>query len=264
MQPIAIYPSGFRPSAPRDLIRIGAKFDGGYVLPERLLAATRGLLSFGLCDEWTFEAEFARRSGARVVCFDPSVDRMFWLGKLLAGLGYGVARLDPAKIRRGFRGIDYARFFDGKHHRHIKAAIGKGVNAVSLPRALEMAGLDEPIFLKMDIEGWEYRILDDVIATRAKFTGLAIEFHDVDLHEDRILAFIRAIADHHVLVHFHANSHTTVLEGGRALVIELSFMNRALMAPGEALEHHSLPIAGLDAPNLPHNIDAPVAFNEAA
>jgi hypothetical protein len=261
---VPVYPFLFRSSATYDLVRIGAKFDGGYVLPERVLSATRGLLSFGLSDEWTFEAEFCRRSGARVVCFDPSVTTAFWLRKLLAGFGRGVPALDAARMRRGFRFIDYVRYFDGQHHRHVRAAIGMGAEMIGLPRAIELAALDEPMFLKMDIEGSEYRILPELVSLRGRFSGLAVEFHDVDLHECRILDFIRAISDRFVLVHFHANSHTTILPDGRALVVEMSFMNRDLLSPGEVLHYRSLPIPGLDAPNLPHDIDAPVAFREAA
>lgn len=261
---MSLYPHEFRPRATKDLVRVGARYDGGYVIPERLIAVTRGLLSFGLNDEWEFERQFAEKSNAKVVCFDPSVDRMFWVRKFAAGLGKGVLQLDAGRMRRGLRFIDYARFFDGLKHVHVPRPIGNGVGAVPLAQALELAKLAEPIFLKMDIEGWEYRILDEVVRERRRFSGMAIEFHDVDLHEDRISAFIKAVDDSQILVHFHANSHTAVGPGGSALVVEMSFMSRTLLTTGENPAYIPLPLQGLDAPNLPHNQEAVVKFRESA
>ena len=36
-------------------------------------------------------------------------------------------------------------------------------------------------FVKMDIEGSEYRVLDDLLKHWGNIVGLAIEFHDVDI-----------------------------------------------------------------------------------
>ena len=36
----------------------------------------------------------------------------------------------------------------------------------------------KPIFLKIDIEGWEYRLLKDLITYSEVIEGLVIEFHD--------------------------------------------------------------------------------------
>lgn len=46
------------------------------------------------------------------------------------------------------------------------------------------------LFLKIDIEGFEYRILDEIIQYSDILTGVVIEFHDCDLHMHRILKFI--------------------------------------------------------------------------
>lgn len=235
------------------------------MISRRMVGATRGLLSFGLSDEWEFEAEFARSADLPVVCFDPSVNITFWAKKFAAGLTKGAANLDSKRIRRGLRFIDYARFFDGKRHRHVRKAIGyTGPVSLSFGDALKEAALPSPLLLKMDIEGWEYRVLPELVAARESFTGLIIEFHDVDLHEKRIVDFVRNISDRFMLIHFHANSHTTVGPDGLALVIELTFMARDLLQPGEALNTHALPIVGLDAPNIPGDVEATVTFGAGA
>ena len=44
-------------------------------------------------------------------------------------------------------------------------------------------------FLKIDIEGNEYRILQDIIENQNYLEGLVIEFHNSDLMEERIIEF---------------------------------------------------------------------------
>jgi len=241
---------------------MGAALDGGYVLSRRIVGATKGLLSFGLNDEWEFEAEFSKAAGVPVVCYDPSVTGAFWAKRMAVGLGKGIMGLDRRRLRRGLRVIDYKQFFDGKRHRHVRKAIGfSGPRSLTLDEAIADAALPAPLFLKMDIEGWEYRILDQIVARRSEFVGLAIEFHDVDLHEKRIVDFIAAISDELVLIHFHANSHCILGPEQKSVVIELSFMAKSLLAEGEQLVAHALPIAGLDAPNLPGEREAVVSFS---
>lgn len=258
---MATYPAALRPSAPSDLIRVGARFDGGYVISRRMLEAASGLLSFGLSDEWEFEDQFSRAACVPVVCFDPTVDAAFWAKRFAAGLGKGLIRLDAKRLRRGLRMIDYNRFFDGKRNRHVRKAIGyPGRNSLTLSEAIAEAGLPGQLLLKMDIEGWEYRVLPQLVELRGEFIGLAIEFHDIDLHERRIAEFVEAISDRFVLIHFHANSHTAIGPDGLALVFELTFMARSLLRPGEELAYHDLPIVDLDAPNIPGQKEAIVSF----
>ena len=42
------------------------------------------------------------------------------------------------------------------------------------------------IFLNIDIEGSEYIIFDSIIENKDRLSWLAIEFHDYDLHLDKI------------------------------------------------------------------------------
>lgn len=260
---MAEYSFKFKPFATDDLVRIGATYDGGYVMPSRILEETGGLLSFGLSDEWQFEVEFSQKSGMRVAVFDPSVNFSFWVRKFLASIYYGLKTLDYSRFCRGLRILDYLRFFDGKRHKHFRVGIGyPGRGDISLQTAIQLADLDEPLFLKMDIEGWEYRVLSDLVLLSDRFTGFAIEFHDVDLHERRIFEFIRAIEDNFLLVHFHPNTHTTVGYNDSALVIELTFMNKSLLKPNEQFCQIDLPINGLDAPNIPGDDEPTIIFNE--
>ena len=57
------------------------------------------------------------------------------------------------------------------------------------------------IFLKIDIEGYEYRILDEIMSNQNRIIGMVIEFHNIDLHMDRIYNFINNF--NLELIHIH-------------------------------------------------------------
>jgi len=51
----------FKPMFLDDLIRVGASFDGGYLVNERSIQSSQYLLSFGVYDDCSFEADFLNR-----------------------------------------------------------------------------------------------------------------------------------------------------------------------------------------------------------
>ena len=99
----------------------------------------------------------------------------------------------------------------------------------------------------MDIETSEYRILDEIIENQDKFTGIAIEFHDVDLHLEKIIKFIGLLEM--TLVHIHPMNQALVVND-IPTQIELTFSKN--------------PIKVNDEPKLPHTLDMPgnPAFKE--
>ena len=66
-----------RPIAVDDLVRVGANGDGGYVLSQSQINKTNTLLSFGVCDNWTFEADFLHRRQAMLYAYVFSFTTLF-------------------------------------------------------------------------------------------------------------------------------------------------------------------------------------------
>ena len=64
-----------------ELIRLGKENDGGYSVPNKSLGETKNVFGFGLGDDWSFEEEFKKLSGAKVICFDLSVNLRFWFAR---------------------------------------------------------------------------------------------------------------------------------------------------------------------------------------
>ena len=102
------------------------------------------------------------------------------------------------------------------------------------------------IFLKIDIEGSEYEILDDLILYSKYFSGLVIEFHYVHLHLDKIFNFIKKIDL--TLIHFHGNNYADLDAYKNPTVVELTFArNPKFLSKNKKIPHP------LDQKNDPNN-----------
>lgn len=149
----------------------------------------------------------------------------------------------------------YKKFFRGKH-RHVKTFVGLNTADGSYCTLRDIMGdLKETqnIFFKVDIEGYEYRLLNDLLSIEKQTTGLVIEFHDCDLHLAKIKEFITQYPLN--LVHIHANNYAPLrLDDSLPLVLELTFSRRAIMCDDTLLPHP------LDMSNNPNDLDYELTF----
>ena len=230
-------------------------------MPERGVTATDLIISLGISDDWSFEADFCRRkSTVRVIGYDPTITGNFWLKRAMSHLGAAVLRFEVARLGKVFDWIRYKSFFDGRRNQHRSVRIGYDVaGSASLAEVLREVRA-ERVFLKVDIEGSEYRILDQIVANAARLTGLAIEFHDVDIMRDRITEFLRDVQRDLMLCHIHANNCAGVDDRGDPIAIEITLISRALVGADEGSEFADIPAGSLDTPNDASRPDIALAF----
>ncbi len=127
---------------------------------------------------------------------------------------------------------------------------------ISLDSILEK-WISKSFFLKIDIEGAEYRILDDIIKNQKNLNGLIIEFHDCDLMLNYIHKFINEIKLD--LVHLHVNNFGKINSKQFPSVIELTFSKRIYNK--KRLEgDYIFPVNNLDQPNNFSKEDLKIEF----
>lgn len=199
-------------------------------------------MSFG--EDWTFEEQYRREVGGKVICFDHTVDMEFWM----------------KRFRHHLRGGRVKRLVDFLRHRRFFVATAPCTCARRLGDPVrEIIGRAEGrrAFLKIDIERWEYRILDELAELGAGVQGLVIEFHDVDLHRERIDRFLDGLNGLE-LVHIHGNNVGGYDANGDPLIVEMSFARPA--AGWNAVAERTYPFEGLDYPNDPALPERPLRF----
>jgi hypothetical protein len=115
------------------------------------------------------------------------------------------------------------------------------------------------IFLKMDIEGSEYDCLDEIIDHANKFSGVVIEFHDLDLRYDEFAEFIdRMKKKSFNLDHIHADNYSGITRTGIPNIIEISLSPLFLTDTYERV--HRLPLPNLDSPCSRTRSDYEISF----
>ena len=125
----------------------------------------------------------------------------------------------------------------------------KQENYISIDEIFNNLSLDAKVFLKIDIEGAEYALLESIIKAQSRLTSLAIEFHNLD--DDRYLELESFIDSFElVLSHTHVNIAGKINNNNMASVIELTFVRD--LEKGNKVE--KLPHS-LDMDSFPNNID---------
>jgi hypothetical protein len=239
----ASLPKFLTPLKSEFLVRCGRDYDGGYIVDSRDIKSADVLLSFGISDDWSFEKEFYGLSHIPVVAYDAST-----FPALKKKIKNSIIRLNPIKLVKALiRLVDYFLFFKSNRI-HIRQFVGFDLptNLVSMNSVIadldKRFGAGSKIFLKIDIEGWEYRILEEICSISPRLTGLVVEFHDVDIHLEKIEHFTKMLTLG--IAHVHANNFTPINHKGTPLTIECTFSS-------------SLKNSNEIAPPLPHPLDMP-------
>jgi hypothetical protein len=229
-----------------DLRRFGRDHDGGYVMPASAFNAADSLLSCGLNFDWSFEREFvSAHPGAMVHAYDPTVGKgRFVLAGFWALLGAIYSRREWAKF---LACCDYFRFFRPPIT-HLREWIGAGPGRLGLVAAADRLPASERIGLKVDIEGSEYEIFDEVVAMAHRIEFLAIELHDIEAHASEILDFTEKMSATHVVAHLHGNNFAPNCKAAAIpTAIEVVYVRRPMTPIGDYAGE--LPRVGLDQPN---------------
>lgn len=218
-------PKIFQPFYCDDLIRLGRDNDGGYLVNKKDLENTKKLLSLGVGDDWSFEKDFEKVKKCPIIAYDGTVSE----------------KNDYFKSLKSFFKKD-------------KTFINKNIGEKEVPFS---SIIEEGMFLKCDIEGSEYEILKDIIKHSKYFTGIVIEFHEINNYElfNELTSFISKI--NQKLVHVHINNWSFIFDGKKYFpqVVELTFSS----SDNISLQEVDLPNK-LDMPNCKDEEDFCILF----
>jgi len=242
------FPKFYKPKKPYKLYRFGKNNDGGYLVGTKSINKSKFLISYGISDDWSFELDILKKNhNLKVFSFDNTLSIKF-LFKLII-LNFLRIFYFKSNLRILFSSIyKFFNFIIIKKRINFKKKSIKYNDTIKITKKLT------DIIFKIDIEGSEYRILDDLIKIKKKINAVIIEFHDIDLHHKKIQNFIRAIGLK--LTHIHPNNYSLPDKHGNPTAVEIT------------LERFTDELSGkLKLPNKsdmkcdPNNIDYILKFN---
>lgn len=196
------------------LERFGTRY-GGWLCVPRLLGPGRVALCAGAGEDVSFDVALCARFGMRVLCIDPTPRALAHVSGLLdaaaggrscaivGGTGqYDLGGFDPARFEMIgaalWREDGSLRLFAPKNPAHVShSALNLQhtseyieVPARRVATVLAERGVAELALLKLDIEGAEYAVLDDLVSSGVRPAQVLIEFDE--LHSPfSPLAFVR-------------------------------------------------------------------------
>jgi len=229
-----LYGSVIEPGKP--LIRLGAKNDGGYLLPDDL-SEIQSCFSPGVAQTADFEMEIANNYGIPVFMCDHTVEASPLTHPLLhfqkTGIGYG------------------------QNAGPLMHSMSDWVQGCKIPDSAEL-------LIQMDIEGAEYDFFlfeKEQFFSRCRYIILEMHYLHQMLQplyfENRLVPFIKQIKRHFDLIHIHPNNHTVFIEFAGLKItscFELTLARKNLSTKQTSQTENQLdkyPRHPLDAPNMP-------------
>lgn len=159
--------------------KFGSHYGGWTVCPTRLQADSI-VYSFGIGEDLTFDLGLIAAVGLQVHAFDPTPRSIEWAR----------SQALPPKLHLHEVGLaDYdgvARFSPPENPEHVSHTIlprtrmadqAIAVRVQRLQTIIRELGHDQIAVLKMDIEGAEYAVLDDLLKSGIVIPQLLVEFH---------------------------------------------------------------------------------------
>ena len=256
-----------RPVYTNDLLRLGRSYDGGYVVNQRALH-NAGLISFGINDDWSFERDFSLHSNQHILMYDGSVslekfkrDYYYALADTVSlRFLYAVIR-NPTAAKQHAMHINNAKnlYLGFKDISGLKQAnfyslfVSSFSDATHVTTEDVFAKTNEKLsyFMKINIEGNEYRILDTIQQHEHRITGMVVEFHNVDIMFHEFRDYIQVLKQYFHITHLHANNRSPVMpKFNLPGVWEITFLNRRMMtADAILMNDHHYPLSDMDFPN---------------
>ncbi|AFK03203.1 hypothetical protein Emtol_2064 [Emticicia oligotrophica DSM 17448] len=286
MSNLSILIEQLKPFNCHDKLRIGSVYDGGYIMPEKTLRDADCLLSFGVSTNIDFEEHFLKlNQSVEIYMYDPFIGfredfvrlikRVFKKDETIIKREIKLADnpfyfvkdkgLLRQSVERAFHWIKFYKFIAQNKVFFRKIGLrnycdSKFTNFQSI-FSNDIILSKKSIVLKIDIEGDEYIVFDDLINFVTNISVILFEFHDVKNNYIELTNIIKKLKEIGLyLVHIHGNNSDVLVEGSTIPnTLELTFC-KAEYCNYPEIDESKYPVNNLDAPCNPKKVDYMLDF----
>ena len=201
-----------KPYKVKKLIRLGRNFDGGYLICSDALKYCENLITLGVGDDISFEKDFDKKvKPKKIFLYDYTVNHQLFLMIILKYF----RRLITFRTRMNnfmysiINYLNYIKFANQQNVSLFKLRVVKKVTKnfdTTMNRVFKKIDSNKNL-LKIDIEGGEYEIIDEIIRYNSKINILIIEFHLINKKSKLFIESVKKLKKKFDIIHLHANNY---------------------------------------------------------
>lgn len=261
-----------------DLIRVGRKKDGGYIISKRIINASNFFFSGGIYTDWSFEKEFIKKSNLKkyfLIDKDTAINsqlknlliilknkkiKLTYKFKSVFHVIYNIPRIFI--FRRIYKNNFIEAYLTSSNIE--KSQEEKMTTLPSLIKRLNIQLKNHTIFLKLDIEGSEWEMVSDILKISKYLSGIALEVHNLDINGEKLNELIIRLNHSGLyLIHVHPNNSGGFCTGTKfPRLLELTFLNSKLFSEEEICAKKNKPFAYIKGLDMPCDPKQPEMFLE--
>jgi len=255
-----------KPIKTNHLKRMGAKFDGGYVVDSKIIGTSDRLISFGLGTDWSFELDYLKYTNKDVHIYDYTINYWPYIKILIkyfrrlitfrtSYINFKIKLNDFLKLKK-FLSLPKVKFFKERITFPLK-----NKNDTDIETVFSRFDYKDAIILKCDIEGSEYDIIEQITRYSPRINMLIVEFHWINQskYQENFIQAVKKLEKNFKIIHIHGNNYDSQSSTGLPNVLEITFANIKYV-PDKIEYNYEFPINDLDFPNDPFEKDLKLSF----
>ena len=216
----------------KKLIRLGRNFDGGYLVCKDALKHCENLITLGVGDDISFENDFRKKTKPKnIYLYDYTVNHILFLRIIIKYFRRLITfRTKFENFIHSIKNYINFLFLLGKSNVYLfKLRVVKKIQKkfdIKFNEIFKKIKSDKNL-LKIDIEGSEYEIIDDIIKLNSKLKVIIIEFHNINKNKNIFIRSVKKLKKNFDIIHLHANNYLPIKNNYEFFdVIEISFVNK--------------------------------------
>ena len=240
-----------KPFKVKKLIRFGRNFDGGYLVCSDALKKIENLITLGVGDDISFEMEIEKKTSIKnVYLYDFTVSHLLFIRIILKYIRRILTfRTKFNNFTYSIKNyLDFIKFLKKKNVKLQKKRVVKILKEkidTNLELIFSKTAGDNNL-LKIDIEGNEYEIIDDILIFSQKIKMMVIEFHWINIEKNNFINSVNKLKNKFDIIHIHPNNYREKKNNEDFFdVVEMTFVNKDINIYNEEFRY-DFPIPDLD------------------
>ena len=256
-----------KPFIVKKLVRLGRKFDGGYLVCDTALKEIDSLVTLGVGDDISFEIDLEKKNSLKnIQMYDYTVNHLLFFKIIIKYIRRLITfRTKLENLTYSINNyINFIKFNKKTNVNLFKKRIVEKKEKkfdITLDEIFKHTDSEKSL-LKLDIEGGEYSIINSINKNHFKIKMLIIEFHFIKEKKDLFLESVKKLINNFDIIHIHANNYFELKEEDDFFeVCEITFVNKQINKFREK-QRYNFPIKDLDFECFPDRKKIKFSFKE--